>query len=108
MYRIDGATDYIEWEVSGVIKSTNRIDDILKLTEKGKARVENINMKVEKDKLYRYRIMFCANDEIDVNICVGIGECIPNCVNYDLPNNLKNGNDMHRCSVRVCSYIPTK
>ena len=105
LYRIDGATDYIEWEASGVIKSTNRIDDILKLTEKGKARVENINMKVEKDKLCWYWVMFCANDGNRCqHLCGGIGECIPNCVNYDLPNNLKNGNDMHRCSVRVCSY----
>ena len=29
----------------------------------------------------------------------------PNCVNYNLLNNLKNNNYMHRCSVRVYLYL---
>ncbi|CAG8690264.1 15221_t:CDS:2 [Cetraspora pellucida] len=34
----------------------------------------------------------------------GIGEYISSCSNYNLSNNLKNGNDMHYCSVRRTHY----
>lgn len=103
--RVEGATDYIEWETSGIRKSTNRVDDILELTEKGRSRVDNICIGIEKDKLCWYWVMYCADDGNRCqHLCGGIGTCKPNCVNYNLPNNLKNGNDMHRCSVRVYSY----
>ena len=60
--RVEGATDYIEWETSGIRKSTNRVDDILELTEKGQNRVDNIRIGVEKDKLCWYWVMYCADD----------------------------------------------
>ncbi|CAG8661931.1 7905_t:CDS:2, partial [Diversispora eburnea] len=33
------------------------------------------------------------------HLCGGIGEYISSCSNYNLANNLRNGNDMHHCSV---------
>ncbi|CAB4392942.1 unnamed protein product [Rhizophagus irregularis] len=36
-------------------------------------------------------------------LCGSVGKCNENCENYNLRNNLKNGNDMHHCSVRVIS-----
>src|SRR5689334_9145716 len=40
--RVDGAVDFTEWLASGNQKSTNRIDDILKLTDKGQEYVNQI------------------------------------------------------------------
>ncbi|KAF0524637.1 gephyrin: PROVISIONAL [Gigaspora margarita] len=37
---VEGAADFIEWEVDGNKKSTNRIDDIIRLTVKGREYVE--------------------------------------------------------------------
>ena len=49
---IEGAIDFIEWKTRvGQTKSTNRIDDIIKLTEKGKELVKQIEAKITKDKL---------------------------------------------------------
>ena len=49
--RIEGAVDFIEWTTkTGQTKSTNRIDDIIKLTEKGEALVKRIEEGMEKDK----------------------------------------------------------
>ncbi|CAB5142143.1 unnamed protein product [Rhizophagus irregularis] len=36
-------------------------------------------------------------------LCSSVGKYNENCKNYNLRNNLKNGNDMHHCSVRVIS-----
>src|SRR4051794_4562523 len=36
-------------------------------------------------------------------LCNGIRSCLQTCDNYFLPKNLKNGNDMHLCKVRVIS-----
>lgn len=48
--RVEGAVDFIEWKTkTGQTKSTNRIDDIIELTEKGKELVEQI--KVGKKKI---------------------------------------------------------
>jgi len=50
---VEGAIDFIEWKTKvGQTKSTNRIDDIIKLTKKGKELVEQIKAKITKDKLY--------------------------------------------------------
>ena len=44
--RVEGAVDYIEWNTkNGDIKSTNRIDDIIKLTSKGEEYVKQIEAK---------------------------------------------------------------
>ena len=36
-------------------------------------------------------------------MCGGIERCNENYENYNLQNNLKNGNDMHLCEVRIIS-----
>src|SRR6185437_12324091 len=83
----------------------NRIDDILRLTTKGQEYIEQIQAGVKKDKLCWSWVMYCAGDgKTCQHQCGGIGECLLGCSNYNLPNNLKNGNDMHCCSVRVHSF----
>ena len=50
--RVQGAADYLEWKTkTGIKKSTNRIDDILKLTTKGQELLSQINEQLEKDRL---------------------------------------------------------
>ncbi|RIA91845.1 hypothetical protein C1645_821471, partial [Glomus cerebriforme] len=50
--RVEGAIDFIEWNTKkGDTKSTNRIDDIIKLTSKGEEYVKQIETKEKKDKL---------------------------------------------------------
>ena len=61
--RVEGAVDFIEWQTkTGQIKSTNRIDDIIKLTEKGEEYVKQIEAGVKKDRLCWYWVMYCAGD----------------------------------------------
>src|SRR5688572_21204084 len=86
-------------------KSTNRIDDIIKLTTKGEEYIKKIQVGIKKDKLCWSWIMYCAGDgNTCQHLCGGIGKCISSCSNYNLVNNLRNGNDMHCCSVRVHSF----
>ena len=105
--RVEGAIDFIEWKTKvGQTKSTNRIDDIIKLTEKGEELVEQIEAKITKDKLCWSWIMYCAGDgDACQHECGGIGKCIENCPNATLSNNLKNYHDMHLCKVRVVSEV---
>ncbi|CAG8509324.1 15204_t:CDS:1 [Cetraspora pellucida] len=50
--------------------------------------------------------MYCAGDgKTCQHQCGGIEECVSGCSNFHLPNNLRNGNDIYRCSVRVHSYL---
>ncbi|RHZ89429.1 hypothetical protein Glove_14g63 [Diversispora epigaea] len=104
--RVEDAVDFLEWEdASSKQKSTNRIDDIIKPTTKGQEYIELIRTGIKKDKLCWSWIMYCAGDGKNCqHLCGGIGECLSSCPNYNLPNNLRNGNDMHRCSVRVNSF----
>ena len=103
--RVQGAIDYLEWKTkTGVKKSTNRIDDILKLTPEGQELVSQINEQTKKDRQCWYWTMYCSGDGNNCQrVCGGIGSCLEDCENYSLPNNLKNGNDMHLCKVRVIS-----
>ncbi|PKC70304.1 hypothetical protein RhiirA1_501757 [Rhizophagus irregularis] len=103
--RVEGAVDYVEWTTSsGKTKSTNRIDDIIELTEKGEEFVKQIQAGTAKDKLCWSWVMYCAGDGNSCqHLCGGIGKCNPDCQNANLPNNLKNSNDRHRCRLRVVS-----
>ncbi|EXX63235.1 hypothetical protein RirG_154180 [Rhizophagus irregularis DAOM 197198w] len=105
--RVEGAVDFIEWRTkTGQTKSTNRIDDIVKLTEKGEELVKQIEAGVKKDKLCWSWVMYCAEDGNSCQYeCGGIGKCIEGCQNEALPNNLKNYNDMHLCKVRIISEV---
>ena len=103
--RVEGAIDFVEWKTKiGQTKSTNRVDDILKLTEKGEELVKQIEAGITKDKLCWSWTMYCAGDGNACQFeCGGIGKCIESCPNATLSNNLKNYNDMHLCKVRVVS-----
>ncbi|PKK67602.1 hypothetical protein RhiirC2_713979 [Rhizophagus irregularis] len=77
---------------TGQIKSTNRIDDIIKLTEKGEELVRQIEAGVKKDKLCWQWVMYCAGDSNSCQRkCGEIGKCMEGCQNKMLPNNQKNG-----------------
>ncbi|CAB4478163.1 unnamed protein product [Rhizophagus irregularis] len=69
--RVEGAVDFIEWRIkTGQTKSTNRIDDIVKLTEKGEELVKQIEAGVKKDKLCWFWVIYCAEMVILVNMNV--------------------------------------
>jgi hypothetical protein len=79
-------------------KSTNRIDDLIKLTEKGKELVNQIKAKINKDKLCWSWIMYCAGDDNSCqHECGGIGKCVEGCQNELLPNNLK--------IIMICTFV---
>ncbi|CAG8491186.1 15642_t:CDS:2, partial [Cetraspora pellucida] len=59
----------------GQIKMTNRLDDILELTNKGRDSYS------------------------------GLGECKSECPNFYLKNNLKNDFDMHKCAVQIIMKV---
>ncbi|PKK55634.1 hypothetical protein RhiirC2_722348, partial [Rhizophagus irregularis] len=103
--RVEGAVDFIEWSTKkGHVKSTNRIDDIIKLTSKGEEYVKQIEAGEIKDKSCWSWIMFCSREGNSCqHECGGIGECKETCENYSLNNNIKNYRDMHLCKVRVIS-----
>ena len=76
----------------------------IKLTTKGQELLSQINEQLEKDRLCWYWVMYCSGDGNSCQrVCGGIGSCLNGCENYGFTNNLKNGNDMHLCQVRVIS-----
>jgi hypothetical protein len=103
--RVQGAIDYLAWKTkTGTVKSTNRIDDILVLTSLGRDLVSQIELGLAKNQQCWYWVMYCSGDGGNCQrLCGSVGKCNENCENYNLRNNLKNGNDMHHCSVRVIS-----
>lgn len=103
--RVQGAIDHLEWKTkTGTVKSTNRIDDILVLTSLGRDLVSQIELGLVKDQQCWYWVMYCSGDGNNCQrLCGSIGRCNENCENANLKNNLKNGNDMHLCGVRVIS-----
>ncbi|CAB4379278.1 unnamed protein product [Rhizophagus irregularis] len=102
---IQGAVDFIEWNTKdGEIKSTNRIDDIVKLTSKGEDYIKQIENKEKKDRICWSWVMYCSGEGNSCqHECGGIGSCKETCTNYSLKNNVKNYYDMHLCKVRVIS-----
>lgn len=103
--RVQGAVDYLSWKTkNGMVKSTNRIDDCLVLTSLGRDLVSQIELGLAKDRQCWHWVMYCSGDGNSCQrLCGGIGRCNEDCENYSLTNNLKNGNDMHLCSVKVTS-----
>jgi hypothetical protein len=105
--RVEGAVDYIEWNTKkGSTKSTNRIDDVIKLTSEGDEYVRQIEIGEKKDKSCWYWVMYCSGEGRSCqHECGGIGNCKEDCTNYSLSNNIKSYHDMHRCKVRVISEV---
>ena len=103
--RVGDTVDFIEWNTKkGNVKSTNRIDDIIKLTFEGKEYVKQIEAGEKKGKSCWSWVMFCSGEGNSCqHECGGIGSCKETCANYSFPNNTKNYQDMHLCKVRVIS-----
>ncbi|PKY61806.1 hypothetical protein RhiirA4_432072 [Rhizophagus irregularis] len=103
--RVEGAVDFIEWNTKdGEIKSTNRIDDIVKLTSKGEDYIKQIENKEKKNRICWSWVMYCSGEGNSCqHKCGGIGSCKETCTNYSLKNNVKNYHDMHLCKVRIIS-----
>ncbi|CAG8795171.1 18116_t:CDS:1, partial [Cetraspora pellucida] len=73
--RTEGAIDYLSWKtVLGQNKSTNRLDDILELTEKGCERVTKIKQNVALDLTVWRWVLFCDDNNNCQRSCGGIGE----------------------------------
>ncbi|PKB99203.1 hypothetical protein RhiirA5_430119 [Rhizophagus irregularis] len=102
---VEGAVDFIEWNTKdGEIKSTHRIDDIVKLTSKGEDYIKQIENKEKKDRICWSWVMYCSGERNSCqHECGGIGSCKETCTNYSLKNNVKNYYDIHLCKVRVIS-----
>src|SRR5947207_2141242 len=63
-------------------KLTNRIDNIIKLIEKGEELVNQIKIGIKKDKLYWGWIMYCEGDgNFNQHECIRIGKSIEDCKN---------------------------
>ncbi|KAF0541198.1 gephyrin: PROVISIONAL [Gigaspora margarita] len=103
---VEGAIDYIVWKtVQGQKKSTNRIDDIIELTNKGRERVAKIKQNIAQDlTVWRWVLFYDGNIGCE-RACGGLGECKQECSNFGLKNNLKNDFDMHKCAVRVITKV---
>ena len=86
------------------MKSTNRINDVVKLTSKGEEYVKKIEAGEKKDKSCWFWIMFCSGEGNSCqHECGEIGSYKEMCENYSLKNNVKNYHDMHLCKVCVTS-----
>ncbi|CAG8694776.1 2596_t:CDS:2, partial [Gigaspora rosea] len=74
--RVEGSVDYLCWKTEkGQNKSTNRLDDSLRLTESGKHRVQQI----------------LAGEKIDLQVWHWVWFC--------------SGKDMHKCSIRIITKV---
>ncbi|RIB05642.1 hypothetical protein C2G38_2219090 [Gigaspora rosea] len=104
--RIEGAIDYLTWKTAlGQKKSTNRIDHIIELTDKGRERVSRFKQNTAQD-LTVWRWVFFYDGTIGCErACGGLGECKQKFPNFGLKNNLTNDFDMHKCGVIVITKV---
>ncbi|CAG8786094.1 3087_t:CDS:2, partial [Gigaspora rosea] len=103
--REEGAIDFKGWTSNGMTKSTNRLDDVLELTEKEKQYIIQIQQGLAPDFCIWYWVFYCAGDGNCQRDCGGFGSCLSNFSNYRMNNNLKNGNDMHKCKVCIITKV---
>ncbi|CAG8507221.1 8491_t:CDS:2 [Scutellospora calospora] len=102
----EGAIDFKGWTtITGMTKSTNRLDDRLELTEKGQSYVNQIQQSLVPDFCVWHWVFYCAGDGNCQRVCSGFENCLPNYPNYKMKNNLKNSNDMHKCKVRIITKV---
>ncbi|CAG8579230.1 10037_t:CDS:2 [Scutellospora calospora] len=104
--REEGAIDFKGWTtITGMTKSMNCLDDRLELTEKGQSYVNQIQQGLVPDFCVWHWVFYCAGDGNCQRVCGRFENCLPNCPNYKMKNNLKNGNDMHKCKVRIITKV---
>ncbi|CAG8487533.1 19048_t:CDS:2 [Gigaspora rosea] len=77
----------------------------LELTENGQSYVNQIQQGLVSDLCVWYWVFYCAGDKNCQRACGGFGECVLNCPNYQMKNNLKYGNDMHKCKVCIITKV---
>ncbi|CAG8791208.1 5163_t:CDS:1, partial [Cetraspora pellucida] len=89
----------------GQCKSTNHLDDVLKLTENGKHQVQQIRANEGSDlQVWRW-VWFCSSEGGCQRSCCGIGKYVETCNHYANEHNSKNPLDMHKCDVRVITEV---
>ncbi|CAB4495143.1 unnamed protein product [Rhizophagus irregularis] len=93
-----------EWYISNAnLLKNHRLKNQI-LTSLGRDLVSQIELGLAKNQQCWYWVMYCSGDGGNCQrLCGSVGKCNENCENYNLRNNLKNGNDMHHYSVRVIS-----
>ncbi|KAF0495988.1 proteophosphoglycan ppg4 [Gigaspora margarita] len=90
---------------NGHCKSTNRLDDILQLTENGRRHIPQIHAGNESDIHFWRWVWFCSGEGSCQRSCGGFGECVNECNHYSDQHNSKNPFDMHKCSVRILTKV---
>ncbi|RIB29556.1 hypothetical protein C2G38_2027616 [Gigaspora rosea] len=98
--RVEGSVDYLSWKTNkGHSKSTNRLDNILRLTENERCRVQQICAGIKSDiHVWRW-VWFCSGEGGCQRSCGRFGDCIKECNHYSDQYNFNNSFDMHKCSV---------
>ncbi|CAG8827144.1 19328_t:CDS:2, partial [Cetraspora pellucida] len=103
---VEGSIDYLGWKTKkGQCKSTNCLDDVLRLTENGKHRVQQIRANEGNDLQVWQWVWFCSGEGGCQRSCGGIGKCVETCNHYANEHNSKNPLDMHKYSVRVITEL---
>ncbi|CAG8848973.1 39327_t:CDS:2, partial [Gigaspora margarita] len=86
-------------------KSTNRLDNILQLTENGRLRVQQIRAGIKSDiHVWRW-VWFCSGDGGCQRSCGRFGDCIKECNYYSDQHNFNNPFNMHKCSIRILTEV---
>ncbi|CAG8814545.1 16398_t:CDS:2, partial [Gigaspora margarita] len=103
---VEGSVDYLGWKTNkGHSKSTNQLDDILRLTENGRLRVQQIRARIKSDiHVWRW-VWFCSGDGGYQRSCGGFGDCIKECNHYSDQHNFNNPFDMHKYSVQILTKV---
>ncbi|CAG8838262.1 35277_t:CDS:2, partial [Gigaspora margarita] len=104
--RVEGSVDYLGWKTNkGHSKSTNQLDDILRLTENRRLRVQQIRAGIKSDIHVWRMVWFCSGDGGCQRSCDGFGDCIKECNHYSDQHNFNNPFDMHKYSVRILTEV---
>jgi hypothetical protein len=104
VHRCEGSVDHKMWGTAdGKTKSTNRLDDIIRLTPKGRDRVAEIMRGTATNVCVWHWVWFCAGQGNCQRACGGLGRCLQECDHYS--RGPMNQFDMHYCSVRVITKV---
>ncbi|CAG8839480.1 1888_t:CDS:2, partial [Gigaspora margarita] len=103
--RMKSSVDYLCWKTKKEQnKSTNRLDDSLRLTKSRKHLVQQIHAGEKIDFQVWHWVWFCSGEGDCQRNCGGIGKCIEICDYFVDEKNL-NPLDMHKCSIRIITKV---
>src|SRR5262249_13308114 len=77
--RVPNAFDHLEWTTSRGVKSTNRLDDIISLTDKGRKQAEAVLTGNGRNRKVWWWVHFCPGYGNCRRKCGGLGQCSPTC-----------------------------